>query len=131
MAIHIQMRDGVIEATFRGNVAREDLRQLIETLRDLESRLQVTPDRISDLSDASFAELSSSDLVTFAANRGRAALKNNIKSAIIAPGAIQFGLARMFMAHNQNPAIEIMIFKDSASAYHWIGLEKTVNQPNA
>jgi hypothetical protein len=60
MAINIHIRDGAIEATFRGNITAEDFQQMSETLRDLESRLEVTPDRISDLSDASFSELSSS-----------------------------------------------------------------------
>jgi hypothetical protein len=132
MAINIQMRDGVIEAIFRGNITAEDFQQMSETLLDLESRLEVTPDRISNLSDAGFLELSSSNLVAFAASRGIAKLKNKIKSAIIAPEPAQFGLSRMFMANNPNPEIEIKIFKDSASAYDWIGLEeKSDDKPNA
>ena len=132
MAINIQIRDGVIEATFHGKITGEDFQQMTETLSDLESRLEVTPDRISDLSDAGFSELSSSNLVAFAASRGMAKLKNKIKSAIIAPESGQFGLARMFRAYNPNPDIEIMIFRDSASAYNWIGLrEKSFDKPNA
>ena len=132
MPIIIQMRDGVIEAAFRGNIAVEDFQQLKVTLQDLESRLEVTPDRISDLSEASFSELRASDLVAFAENRGVAKLKNKIKSAIIAPKPVQYGLTRVFMTRNQNPAIEIMVFKDSTSAYNWIGLkEKPVDKPNA
>jgi hypothetical protein len=132
MAINIQIRDGVIEAVFRGNITGEDVQQMAETLSDLESRLEVTPARISDLSDAGFSELSSGSLVAFAAGRGIAKLKNKIKSAIIAPEPAQFGLARMFRAYNPNPDIEIMIFKDSAGAYRWIGLGgKPVDKPDA
>src|SRR5277367_2106945 len=123
MPTNIEIRNGVIEATFHGKVTGEDLRQVLGTLRELESRLEVTPNRISDMSDAVVVELRSSEVVAFAESRGIARLKNKIKSAIIAPGATQYGLARMFLAYNQNPDIEIMIFKDSASAYDWIGLE--------
>jgi hypothetical protein len=132
MSINIQMREGVIEAVFHGEVTGNDLRQLLETLHDLESRLEVTPDRISDLSDGGVEELRSADLVAFAESRGVAKLKNKVKSAIIAPGSTQYGLARMFSANNENPAIDIKIFKDSASAYNWIGLKaKSVDKPSA
>jgi len=126
------MRDGVIEAIFRGRITGEDLQQLLERLHDLESRLEVSPDRISDLSEAGVSELRSSDLVAFAERRAKVKLKNSVKSAVIAPGSTQYGLARMFWAHNENPDIQIMIFKDSASAYNWIGLQaKPVDKPNA
>lgn len=42
MAINIQIRDGVIEATFHGKITGEDFQQMTETLSDLESRLEVT-----------------------------------------------------------------------------------------
>ena len=132
MAFNFQVRDCIVELTFHGKVTADDFRELMKLFQDLESRLPVSPDRISDLSDASLTELSSDDLVKFAASRGRATLKNKIKSAIIAPGPGQFGLSRMFMAYNHNPDIEIKIFKDSAGAYDWIGLEeKSVDKPNA
>jgi hypothetical protein len=132
MPINVQMRSGVIEATFYGKVSGEDLQHLLEVLNDLESRLEITPDRISDLSDTCVDELRSIDLVAFAESRGLAKLKNNVKSAIIAPGSTQYGLARMFLANNENPAIKIMIFKDSESAYQWIGLDsKFVDRSNA
>jgi len=121
-----------MEAIFHGKVTGAELRQLLETVQEMEARLEVTPDRISDLSDADLEELRSRDLVAFAERRGAAKLKNKVKSAIIAPGSTQYGLARMFLAHNENPSISIMIFKDSASAYKWIGLEaKSVDRPNA
>jgi hypothetical protein len=132
MPIYVQMRDGVAEAIFRGKIRGEDLQELKETIHEIESRMEITPDRISDLSDADVVELRSSDVVAFAESRGVAKLKNNVKSAIIAPGSTQFGLARMFLACNENPNIEITLFKDSASAYKWIGIEaQSVAGPNA
>jgi len=123
MAIKLQVRDNLIEATYQGNITAIDLQQQIEIFRDLESRLDVSPDRIADLSNACGSELLSSDVVLFAAGRESAKLKNRVKSAIIAPSPVQYGLARMFMAHNKNPSIEIMIFRDAATAYEWLGQE--------
>jgi len=133
MAINIQIVDGVIEAIFRGKVTEEDFQNLKVVLRDIESTMEVTPDRIADVSNADFSELRSVDLVMFAEQRWEATLKNKVKSAVIAPqSSVQYGLARMFMAHNQNPDIEIRIFNDSSSANKWIGREtKSVNKPDA
>ena len=123
MPIIIQMRDNVIKATFRGKLFGEDFRQVARELRDIEARLDVSPDRISDLSEGDLSELAASDIVAFADNRAFANLKNKVKSAIIAPDPVQFGIARMCMGHNRNPDIEMQVFKDKAKAYEWIGLE--------
>jgi hypothetical protein len=106
-----------------------DLQHLVVLLRDIEAKLEVTPDRISDLSNVDFSDLRSIDLVMFAEKRRAATLKNKVKSAIIAPkSSVQYGLARMFKAHNQNPDIEIRIFNDLMSANEWLGREtKSVN----
>jgi len=121
MAIQFQIRDGLAEVSFHGDVTTTDLRQLLETYKDLESRLETTPDRVADLSAAQTLNFETSHLREFALVREAARLKNRVKSAIIAPSLEQFGLARMFQAYNQNPAIEIMIFKDAPSAYAWLG----------
>jgi hypothetical protein len=101
---------------------------MLETARDLESRLEVRLGHLTDLSDASLVDLSTSDLVALAEGRKGARFKNKIKSAIIAPRPLEYGLARMFMTFNQNPAIEIMLFRDSAGAQAWLGLRKWVGQ---
>ena len=123
MPLNVQLRDGVIEATFHGKVTRVDLSELTKAFQDIESRLAVTPDRIADLSDASLSDLQSSEVVHLAEARREVNLKNKVKTAIIAPSPEVFGLARMFSTYNRNPAITISVFKDSASAYKWIGCE--------
>jgi hypothetical protein len=132
MPFNFQIRDDLVEVRFHGNVTGNDLDQLLDIIEDIELRWEATPDRVSDLSDAIMSDLSSQYLEAFAKARNVANLKNAVKSAIIAPGTEQYGLARMFMAYNRNPKISIMLFKDSASAYKWIGHEpKSVNDPNA
>lgn len=131
MPIHLETCDGLLEAACHGKVTAEDFKRIRIVLRDLEARLEVTPDRISDLTDADLSDLRSEDLVVFAEYRRAATLKNKIKSAIVAAkGSSQYGLARMFMAHNSNPDIELRIFHDPASAYDWLGREaKEVGKP--
>jgi hypothetical protein len=124
MPIHLQIHDGLLEAACHGKLTAADLKHLKLTLRDIEARLEVTPDRVSDLTGADVSDLDSEDLVLLAEYRRAAVLKNKVKSAIIVPKAsVQYGLARMFMAHNQNPDIEIKIFYDYASAHDWLGRE--------
>jgi hypothetical protein len=124
MPIHLQIHDGLIKGVFHAKVTTEDLQRLQVTLRDIEARLEVTPDRIADLMESDVSDLSSEALLLFAESRRAAVFKNKVKSAIIVPKAsVQYGLARMFMAHNANPDIEIKLFYDYASAYDWLGRE--------
>jgi hypothetical protein len=121
MAIQFNMRGGWVEVIMQGNVTNDDLRQLLASYNEAEARLPVTPDRITDLSQAVMTAIDAGQLREFSLARQAAQLKNNVKSAIIAPEPEQYGLARMFQAFNQNPKIEICLFRDAASAYTWIG----------
>ena len=123
MPIHTQAVDGLIIVKFQGRVTVEDLERLANAYQDIEARLEVTPDRITDLADwtPNSQDLPSSVLEAFGRRRAHAKVKNKVKSAIVAPNTAQFGLARMYWAYNNNPGIETMIFRDSGSACVWIG----------
>lgn len=123
MAISIQLRDGMIESVWRGTITLEDIQHLLKYVEDRESNLPVAPDRLMDLSPAQVLDFRSSDLIAIAQLRHSAALKNKVKSAIVAPSPEQFGLARMFQAYNQNPAIHLLIFRESLPAYEWLGVK--------
>ena len=51
MAIHFQLRDGLVELTFQGKIIAADFQQVLEKLQELEARMEVTPDRITDMSE--------------------------------------------------------------------------------
>jgi len=123
MPINFKAVDGLIIVQFQGSVTAEDLQHLADAYQDIEARLEITPDRITDLSEwvPSSEDLPSSALNGFGRRRAHANVRNKVKSAIIAPHPGQFGLARMYQAYNRNPNIETLVFKDSASAYAWIG----------
>jgi len=121
MPINVQMHNGLLELIFHGDVTADDFQAPMEFFREVEARLDVAPDRVSDLSAANLMPLNADFLKRFAASRTTVPLKNKVKSAIIAPEPDQFGLARMFQTFNENPAIEIKLFRDAASAYAWLG----------
>jgi hypothetical protein len=121
MALTFQIRDGLIELTFRGDIMAKDIVQAVVLVRDAEAELDVSPDRISDLSDTNLGRLETEDVREFAHQRNTVPMKNKVKSAIIAPKPEQFGLARLFQAHNENPMVEVQVFRDATSAYDWLG----------
>jgi len=115
------MHNGLLELIFHGDVTADDFSAPLDFFREVEARLEVSPDRITDLSAANLMPLSADFLKRYAASRTQVPLKNKVKSAIIAPAPDQFGLARMFQTFNENPSIEIQLFRDAASAYAWLG----------
>ena len=121
MPINIQMHKGLLEFVFHGDVGADDFLAVVESVQDIEARLEVTPDRVTDLSAANMMPLNSDVLRRYAISRTTVPLKNKVKSAIIAPEPDQFGLARIFQTFNENPWIEIKLFRDAASAYAWLG----------
>jgi hypothetical protein len=121
MALSFQIREGLIEITFRGDIMAKDIVQAAVLVREAEAELAVAPDRISDLSDTNLSRLEAEDVREFAHQRNSVSMKNKVKSAIIAPKPEQFGLARLFQAHSENPMMEVQVFRDAASAYAWLG----------
>ncbi|HEV2694332.1 MAG TPA: hypothetical protein VG347_15675 [Verrucomicrobiae bacterium] len=121
MPITSQIRDGLLEAFFQGDVDMEDFQSYAEHLAEIEARLAVTPDRLTDLSAGNLVQMDADRLRRFGATRTVTVLKNKVKSAIVAPKPDQYGLARMFQTFNENPLIEIKIFRDAPAAYAWLG----------
>ena len=126
MPLHFQMREGLMEARFDGAITAKDFWRLDQLSREADAQLPASPDRILDISDATF-ELVEAELVRgIAVVREKEPLKNNVKAAFVAPKPEQFGMARMYQALNQNPALDIRIFKDAPSAYEWLGRKPPV-----
>ena len=128
MPLSFKIRDGLIEITFRGDIMAKDIVQAVVLVRDAEAELEVSPDRISDLSDTNLGRLEAEDVREFAHQRNGVPTKNKVKSAIIAPKPEQFGLARLFQAHNENPLVEVRVFRDAATAYEWLGRGQKTGQ---
>ena len=121
MALTFEIRDGLMEIKFHGDVLADDFLRLVDLMQAAESRLEVSPDRILDFSESSFMHLATFELINFATRRNYALLKNEVKAAIIAPKPEQYGHARLVQTYNQNPKIKVRVFNDAASAYEWLG----------
>ena len=121
MPINFQLRDGLLELIYQGDITTADMQGAAIKLSEYEASLEITPDRITDLTDACMFNIDADWLRRFAASRVQATLRNKVKSAIVAPKPDQYGLARMFQTSNENPLIDIQLFRDAASAYRWLG----------
>ena len=121
MPINVQMRDGLAEIVFHGDIAVDDFLVPAKFFREVEVRLEFTPDRVTDLSDANLTSLDAEFIRRLASGRAGVLYKNKVKSAVIAPKPDQYGLARMYQACNENSAIETRLFREPASAYEWLG----------
>lgn len=123
MGYKIETTDGLIRFTLHDVVSSEDFARVAEEVRAIEARLEVTPDRITDMTEVTGMNVDFGSVESFAENRRKAVLKNKVKSAIIAPQALHFGFARMFQTLNDNPSIEIKIFVNPLEAWQWLGRE--------
>ena len=121
MPLIFQMREGLMLARFYGALTAEDFWRLDQLAREADSRLEANPDRILDISDADWGLVESELVRNMAAIREKEPMKNHVKAAIVAPKPEQYGIARMFQALNQNPAVEVQIFTDAPGAYEWLG----------
>ena len=121
----LKEHDGLVEVLFSGLITPDELMKAGQDFQALEARLEISPHRLTDLTEAGEINVDFSQMERFAAVRRSAQLKNKVKSAIIAPSPVQFGLARMFQTLNTNPMIHIRIFKDPSSARRWLAEEMT------
>ncbi len=121
MPYTIRVEGNVITFRPHGTVTSEDLRRSLMDVEAIEAAYERTPDRITDLSACDTALWSFDVIEELAARRRAAQLKNTVRSAIYAPTDLQFGFSRMFQILNDNPRIQVEVFRDLAEAEAWLG----------
>ncbi len=124
MAFDLKVENGVVRVTFEGYLDSKDLERLDEIVSGMEAEYDVSPDRISDLSSIEGVHLDCAAMEFFADRRRHAPLKNRVKSAIVVPRPLQYGIARMFQTLNDNPNINSQIFTDRERALNWLATGK-------
>jgi hypothetical protein len=102
-----------------GEISWPDLAGLGARLREIEEELPTTPNRVMDLSSSAVTNIDFGKILSFSAIRNKAVLKNSIRTAIVAPTDLHFGIARMFQSTISNPQIEFQIFRTSEEAWDW------------
>lgn len=120
MALDIKFQDGILCLTMRGCVTSEELLNAAAQTAKIESEIEVSPQRIVDLSLVEDMNLNFADMHQVAETRKAAPLKNAVKSAIVAPQPVQYGFARMFQTLNKNPQITVQIFTARQDAIDWL-----------
>ena len=122
MPYDLRIEEDLLELRFHGTIESEDLQKSFDEVEEIEAVREITPDRFSDLSASDTARWSFFVIEELARRRRAAQLKNKVKSAIYAPTDLQFGYSRMFQMLNDNPQIEVAVFRDLADAETWLGI---------
>ncbi len=112
--------DGTLRIRLYGNLTGEGFGSLVRDIGRLEQELPVTPHRIIDLRDSEGVNLNFRSILTVGQFRTIAALRNPVKSALIAPDPILYAFARMFQMLVANPSIIMAIFPNEESALAWL-----------
>jgi hypothetical protein len=120
MPFDIKVENNIIYVAFRGRVNSEDLERLADASEKIEAENTVSPDRLIDYSLSEGIDLSTSALENYSDRRCRTPLKNHIKSAVVAPDALSYGLSRMIQTFIDNPQMTVQVFTDRDLALKWI-----------
>jgi hypothetical protein len=115
---------GRIRLALSGIIARADFEGMFADLKQIETTAEVTPDRITDITEVVNMETGYAVMLPNTRERSSMKFRNKFRSAIVASTPVQFGLARMFMSLNTNPQIELSIFKSVEAALAWLDQTK-------
>jgi hypothetical protein len=124
MSASIKYSEDLIEIRIHGRLTLEEMLTAAQEIAKFEAAAPFAPHRLTDLSEVTTTSITFVDVEALAAQRRAAPMKNPVRSAIVAGNDLQFGLARIFQALNDNPRISIKVFRDMASARAWLGLER-------
>lgn len=125
MSISIQREGPLLRIRYAGLLTPRDLSDLMAWADGEEARMDVVPDRISDLSEVTGTTLSMADVNELAQHRKSKTFPNPFRSAIVAPDPAQWGIVRMFQTLNDHTQITIRLFGDAAAALAWLEEART------
>jgi hypothetical protein len=120
MPFEIAMEDSVLVITLHGTFTGRDLHELFGAVREAEGRLSFSPNRLTDLTDATGPDINHHDIAEMVQLARFVLYQNSHKSAIVAPGLLQYGFARMYQLLTNHPQIEVGVFRDIPTAQVWL-----------
>ena len=120
MPVIVKYDGRIIEVQMSGRIAGPELLSQLAEVVAIEEREAVTPDRIFDLSETDTSDIRFNDVFAIAERRRRELLRNPIKSAFVAKTNVQYGIARTFQSLNDNPQIDIRVFREESEARAWL-----------
>ena len=120
MPVAFELIGELYHVTFSGVLSVEDLARAGEEMKTLEASFDPTPGRLIDLSGVTGVSIGFDAVSQLADVRNRTLVRNPVKSALVAPGQLQMGFARMFQTLNTNPRVITQVFRDRESAMSWL-----------
>src|SRR5262245_61923835 len=102
MPITLETVGEILVARFHGRITSEDMLTGGRDVLAIEQAKETTPSRLIDLSEVTTIDLDFGSMLEFANLRATTVFKNPARSAIVAPGPVHFGFARMYQTLNRN-----------------------------
>lgn len=124
MPFEITKHRSYMLATFSGVLTAEDLTRLGDEVEIVEDSVPVSMDRITDLTHVEKFEIGFPAVSNLAERRKKRVFTRPVRSALIAREPVQVGLARMFQTLNDNPMIEVQLFRSIEEAETWFARGK-------
>ncbi len=122
MPVKFELVGELYHVTFSGVLSVEDLARAGEEMKAMEASFDRTPGRIVDLSGLTAVSIGFDAISQLAEVRNKTPVRSPVKSALVAPGQLQMGFARMFQTLQTNPRIFTQVFRDRESALSWLAL---------
>jgi hypothetical protein len=120
----ITREDNLLRITLTGAFTRTDLLELSKAVEQFESDFGFTPHRLTDVSEATGPSIKYADILEIVRRFKKRTLANPIKSAVVAPGILQYGFARMYQTLNDHPQVTVGVFRDLPSALLWVAVDE-------
>ncbi len=99
-----------------------ELNHLATEAEIAEASQLISLDRITDLTAVERFEVGFREIYSFAIRRSFQRFSRVINSAIVVHEPVQFGIAHVYEALNENPQIQLRIVRSVAEAIQWFGL---------
>ncbi|MEP2718888.1 hypothetical protein [Pseudophaeobacter sp.] len=131
MTVHFDFLSppGVMMIVYEGRSTEAQQNQLFQEMVEV---FGVGPfvDSISDMSALTSSSITGTDmyLQSVVIKKQVEKLPQPIRQALYAPGALPYGIARMYMGYaDLSPKLDNQIFDDLQAAIDWMGLQGTVD----
>src|SRR4051794_11855276 len=121
MPFELTTPGAVLFARVFGVFTPAELDNLALMAETAEASHPVSLDRITDLTAVERFEVGFREIYSFALRRSAQRFSRVVRSAIVVEEPVQFGIARVYEALNNNPQIQIRILRSVTEALAWFG----------
>jgi hypothetical protein len=119
MPFELTTTGAILFARLFGEFTAAELNRLADEAEIAEASHPVALDRITDLTAVERFEVGFQEIYNFAIRRSEQRFSRVVKSAIIVEDLVQFRIASMYEALNENPQIRLRILHSAKEATAW------------